>query len=434
MGELLSKEQIKQFIKENGIRTATDAQAALKELFGQTIQAMLEAELDEHLGYGKNDQKNKKTTNRRNGHGTKTVRSDYGEISLEVPRDRDGEFEPVVVGKRQKSVTGIEKQILALYAKGVSTRDIQDHLEQLYGIEASPTLISNITDKVLPLVREWQSRPLAEVYAVVFLDAIHYKVRSEGAITSKAAYMAIGIDLEGQKDVLGMWIGEAESSKFWLGVLNELKNRGTRDILICCTDNLVGFSEAIAAAYPKAEVQKCIVHQVRNSIRFVSYKDVKAVTCDLRRIYTAATESAGLEELERFEEKWEKRYPLIAGSWRANWAELSTFFKYPQELRRIIYTTNVIESYHRQLRKVTKGKSIFPSDDSLLKMLYLVTQDVMRRWTMRTRTGARYCSSYQSSFPGGSIPAWIKGTGMGKSTDYLTHPNLGRTLRMLLNR
>jgi transposase-like protein len=383
MGKLFSKDQIKQFIQENEIKTAQDAQDALKEIFGETLQAMLEAEMDHHLGYVKHDDKSKQTTNRRNGHSTKSVRSDYGEVELEVPRDRDGEFEPLIVGKRQKSVTGIEDQILALYAKGVSTRDIQDHLGQLYGINVSPTFISNVTDKVMPLVREWQSRPLSEVYAVVFLDAIHYKVRCDGAITSKASYMAIGIDLDGQKDVLGMWVGESESSKFWLGVLNEIRNRGTKDILICCTDNLNGFSEAIGAAFPKTDVQKCIVHQVRNSIRYVSYKDVKKVVAGLRQVYTSPSEAAALEELDRFEDEWGKRYPLIIKSWRNNWSELSTFFKYPPEIRRIIYTTNVIESYHRQLRKVTKGKSIFPSDESLLKMLYLVTQDVMRKWTMR---------------------------------------------------
>jgi transposase-like protein len=269
----------------------------------------------------------------------------------------------------------------------------------LYGIEVSPTFVSNITDKILPLVREWQSRPLAEVYAVVFLDAIHYKVRCDGAIVSKASYMAVGIDLDGKKDVLGMWIGESESSKFWLGVLNELKNRGVRDILIICTDNLSGFSEAIAAAFPKAEVQKCIVHQVRNSIRYVSYKDVKKLTSDLRAIYTSPSEAGALEELDRFEEVWGRKYPLIIKSWRNNWSELSTFFKYPPDIRKIIYTTNIIESYHRQLRKVTKGKSIFPSDESLLKMLYLVTQDVMKKWTMRIRDWGQILHQLSVFFP-----------------------------------
>lgn len=399
MEQKFSDELVKQFIKDNDIKNVEDIQSALRDLFGKTLQTMLEAEMDNHLGYQKHDDKNKKTSNRRNGHGKKSVRSGYGEVELEVPRDRDGEFEPLLVGKRQKNVTGIEDQILALYAKGVSTRDIQDHLQMLYGIEVSPTFVSNITDRILPLVREWQSRPLCEVYAVVFLDAIHYKVRCDGAIVSKASYMAVGIDLDGKKDVLGMWIGESESSKFWLGMLNELKNRGVRDILIICTDNLSGFSEAIAAAFPKAEVQKCIVHQVRNSIRYVSYKDVKKLTSDLRAIYTSPSESGALEELDRFEDVWGRKYPLIIKSWRNNWSELSTFFKYPPDIRKIIYTTNIIESYHRQLRKVTKGKSIFPSDESLLKMLYLVTQDVMKKWTMRIRDWGQILHQLSVFFP-----------------------------------
>jgi transposase-like protein len=399
MSKLFSKDQMKQFINSNQIKTTDDIQRALKDMFAETLQAMLEAEMDHHLGYEKHDDKNKQTTNRRNGHGTKSVRSDYGEVAIDVPRDRDGEFEPVIVGKRQRNITGIEEQILALYARGISTRDIQDHLHQLYGIDISPAFISAVTDKILPLVREWQNRPLCEVYAVVFLDAIHYKVRSEGLITSKAAYVAIGIDLDGNKDVLGMWIGEAESAKFWLGVLNELRNRGTRDILIVCTDNLTGFSEAIKAAYPASDVQKCIVHQVRNSIRYVSYKDVKKVCAGLRNIYTAASETAALEELESFESEWGRKYPMIIKSWRANWAELATFFKYPPEIRRIIYTTNMIESFHRQLRKVTKGKSVFPSDESLMKMLYLVTQNVMRKWTMRVREWGQILLQLSVFFP-----------------------------------
>lgn len=399
MGKLFSKDQLKQFIKENQIETTGDIQRALRDLFKETLQAMLEAEMDHHLGYEKHDDKNKQTSNRRNGHTTKSVRSNYGEVNLEVPRDRDSEFDPVVVGKRQKNVAGIEEQILALYAKGVSTRDIADHLGGLYGVDVSATFISDVTDKILPLVRQWQNRPLCEVYAVVFLDAIHYKVRCEGQITSKAAYMAIGIDLEGNKDVLGMWVGEAESAKFWLGVLNELKNRGTRDILIVCTDNLTGFSEAIKAAYPASDVQKCIVHQVRNSIRYVSYKDVKKLCAGLRNIYSAPSETAALEQMDIFEAEWGKKYPMVVKSWRTNWAELATFFKYPPEIRKIIYTTNIIESYHRQLRKVTKGKSVFPSDESLLKMLYLVTQNVMRKWTMRVRDWGQILLQLSIFFP-----------------------------------
>jgi putative transposase len=289
--------------------------------------------------------------------------------------------------KNMKSVNDIQSafQIIAMYAKGVSTRDIQDHLQQLYGIEVSPTLISNVTNKIMPLIKEWQNRPLQTVYAVVFLDAIHFKVNQDGAIINKAAYMVIGIDLDGHKDVLGIWIGEHESAKFWLHVLNELRNRGVQDILITCVDNLRGFTEAISACYPKTEIQMCIIHQIRNSIKYVSYKDLKKITAALKPIYRASTEKAALEELDQFEKTWGDKYPLIVRSWPTNWAEIATFFKYPPEIRRIIYTTNVIESYYRQLRKVTKGKAVFPTDEALLKMLYLVTMDVVRKWTSRVQ-------------------------------------------------
>jgi putative transposase len=396
---LWSKEQLRQFIKENKLVTAQDAQNALKDLFAQTLQEMLEAELDTYLGYEKHDIQKKQTTNSRNGKSKKTIISEYGEHEIEVPRDRQGEFEPVVVKKHQSTVTGIEDQIVAMYAKGVSVRDIQDHLEQLYGVEVSPTMISNVTNKLVPLIKEWQSRPLQSVYAVVFLDAIHFKVKQDGHIVNKAAYMVIGIDLDGNKDVLGMWIGEHESSKFWLGVLNDLKNRGVQDILITCVDNLNGFSQAITASYSKTEIQKCIIHQVRNSTRYVSYKDLKKVTAALKLIYKAATEEAALLELDHFEEVWGSKYPLVIRSWRSNWDELATFFKYPPELRKLIYTTNMIESYHRQLRKVTKGKSIFPTDEALLKMLYLATMDVVRKWTGRVQNWGQILLQLSVFFP-----------------------------------
>lgn len=396
---LWTKEQLRTFIKENKLVTAQDAQNALKELFAETLQEMLEAELDTHLGYEKHEVKAKMTPNNRNGKSKKTVVSEYGEQEIAVPRDRMGEFEPVVVQKHQKNVTGIEDQIIALYAKGVSTREIQDHLQNLYGIEVSPTLISNVTNKIVPLIKEWQNRPLQGVYAVVYMDAIHFKVKQDGAIVNKAAYMVIGIDLDGNKDVLGMWIGENESSKFWLSVLNDLRNRGVQDILIICVDNLSGFSEAIAACYPKTEIQKCIIHQIRNSTRYVSYKDLKKVTADLKPIYKAATEEGALLELDRFEEVWGVKYPLIVRSWRNNWEELSTFFKYPPEIRKLIYTTNMIESYHRQLRKVTKGKSIFPTDEALLKMLYLATMDVTRKWTGRVQNWGQMLLQLSVFFP-----------------------------------
>jgi transposase-like protein len=279
----------------------------------------------------------------------------------------------------------IEDQVLSMYAKGMTTRDIKRHLESLYGIDATPELISRITDKILPLVTEWQNRPLEELYTIVFMDAIHYKVRSEGRIISKAAYTAIGVNLEGIKEVLGIWVGEAESAKFWLSILNQIKNRGVKDILIIAVDGLKGFSEAIASAYPETEVQKCVLHQIRSSTRYISYKDIKAFTRDLKRIYRAATEELALKELDKLEKDWGKKYPLSIKSWRNNWPELATYFKYPKELRKIIYTTNNVESYHRQLRKVTKSKSIFPNDQALLKMLYLATMDATDRWTQRLR-------------------------------------------------
>lgn len=396
---LFTKGQIRELIKERNMKTTDDISAMLKDMFSETLQEMMEAELDTTLGYVKNKDADKATENRRNGHSKKTVVSEFGESEVNIPRDRNGEHEPLIVKKHQKNLTGIEEQIIALYSKGMTVRDIQDHLNQMYGVEVSPTLISNVTNKLMPIIKEWQNRPLERIYAAVFLDAIHYKVRQEGAIVNKAAYMVIGIDMDGRKDVLGMWIGEHETSKFWLVVLNELRNRGVQDILICCVDNLRGFSEAISACFPETEIQKCVVHQIRNSIKYVSYKDVKKVLADLRPVYTAASEPLALDALEGFESTWGGKYPLIISSWRTNWAELSTFFKYPPEIRKIIYTTNMIESYHRQLRKVTKGKSIFPNDESLQKMLYLATMDVLRRWTGRVQNWGQILLQLSIFFP-----------------------------------
>lgn len=392
---MLSKDQIKQMIQQYDIKTTDDIKNAFKELFGEAVQEIMEAELDTHLGYDKHSKENKETINRRNGSSSKTLRSsEYGEVPLTIPRDRKGEFEPLIVKKNQTSLSGLEDQIISMYTKGLSTRDIQEHFTDLYGAEVSPTLISNVTNKVLPLVKEWQNRPLETLYPIIFMDAIHFKVRHEGQIQSKAAYVVLGVNIEGYKDVLGIWIGESESSKFWLMVLNELKSRGVQDILIACTDNLNGFSEAIEATFPQTEIQKCIVHQIRNSVRFVGYKDLKAVTADLKPIYKASTEELAREALSGFEEKWGKKYPIITKSWLDNWTELATFFKYPAELRRIIYTTNVIEGFHRQLRKPTKSKSVFPSDESLLKMLYLITMDVTKKWTMKVHNWGQILSQF----------------------------------------
>ncbi len=382
---IIPKDQLRKLIKQYNLKDTNDIQGMLKDMFGDAIQEMLEAELEDDLGYSRYDYKNKATTNSRNGYSKKSLKSNYGKSDIKVPRDRDGDFEPKIVKKNQTTLPSIDDQVLSMYAKGMTTRDIEKHLESIYGIDASPELISRITDKILPLVTEWQSRPLEEVYAIVFMDAIHYKVRSEGRIVNKAAYTVMGVNLEGIKEILGIWIGEAESAKFWLSVLNEIKNRGVADILIISVDGLKGFSEAIESAYPETEVQKCILHQIRASTRYVSYKDIKAFTAGLKKIYRAATEEKALAELDGFEEVWGKKYPLSIKSWRTNWAELATYFKYPGELRKIIYTTNSAESYHRQLRKVTKSKSIFPNDKALLKMLYLATMDASEKWTMRLR-------------------------------------------------
>ena len=382
---IIPKGQLRKLIKQYNLKDTGDIQNMLKDMFGDAIQEMLEAELENDLGYSRYDYKNKATTNSRNGYSKKSLKSNYGKSDIKIPRDRDGDFEPKVVKKNQTTLPSIDDQVLSMYAKGMTTRDIEKHLESIYGIDASPDLISRITDKILPLVTEWQNRPLEEVYAIVFMDAIHYKVRSEGRILNKAAYSVLGVNLEGIKEVLGIWVGEAESAKFWLSVLNEIKNRGVKDILIMAVDGLKGFSEAIESAYPETEVQKCVLHQIRNSTRYVSYKDIKIFAAGLKKIYRAATEELALAELDSFEEIWGKKYPLSIKSWRTNWAELSTYFKYPSELRKIIYTTNSAESYHRQLRKVTKSKSIFPNDRALIKMLYLATMDVTDKWTMRLR-------------------------------------------------
>lgn len=391
-------DQIRELIKKKNLKTAGDVQEMLKEMFGKTLEQMLEAELENELGYSKYNYQEKDTDNSRNGHSKKKVRSDYGELDLQIPRDRNSEFDPVVVPKNQRDISGIEDQIISMYAKGMTVRDIQEHLKNIYGMDASPTLISNITDKLLPVIKEWQNRPLGEVYPMVFMDAIHYKVRVDGHIASKAAYIAIGVGLGGYKEVLGIWIGENESAKFWLNVLNELKNRGVKDILIVSVDNLSGISEAIRASFPHTQIQKCIVHQIRNSAKYVSYKDLKQFTTDLKPVYKAVSEEAGLAALDAFDEKWGGRYPLAVKSWRNNWSEVSTFFRYPVEIRKLIYTTNMIESFHRQLRKVTKSKSVFPTDDALLKMLYLATMDVSGKWTMKIPNWGMIVSQFSIYF------------------------------------
>ena len=384
--EIARKAKVRELMQELDINDMSDINALFKEFVGDILENGLEAELDDELGYSKYDYRNKDTDNSRNGHSTKTMKTSFGEIDIDVPRDRKGEFEPQLVKKQQTSLSGdIEEKILSMYAKGMTTRDIDAHIREIYGLEVSDSTVSRITDKILPVVKEWQQRPLEEIYAVVFLDAIHYHVRSEGQIVKKAVYIAIGINMSGIKEVLGMWVGENESAKYWLSILNGIRNRGVEDILIACVDGLTGFDNAIEAVYPKTEIQQCIIHQIRNTTRFVSYKDIKALMADLKHVYAAVDEETALYELEVFGEKWNAKYPKIAQSWEANWSKLSTYFKYPQEVRMLIYTTNAIEGFNRQLRKVTKSKSVFPTDDSLLKMLYLAMMDITKKWTGKRR-------------------------------------------------
>ena len=382
--EQARREKIRELLQTSGVSSMEDIQNLFKETIAEFMENGLDAELDDELGYTKYDYKNKETDNSRNGHSSKTLRTSFGDVEVSVPRDRKGEFDPQLLKKNQTSISqDIEEKILSMYAKGMTTSDIEDHIRDIYGIDVSDTTVSRITDKILPIAKEWQQRPLEAVYAVVFMDAIHYHVRSEGRIIKKAVYIAIGINLDGRKEVLGMWVGENESAKFWATVLNGLKNRGVEDIFIACTDNLTGFSSAIEAVFPNTEIQNCIIHQLRNSSKYVSYKDLKALMADLKAVYAAVDEDSALTALDIFAENWDKKYPKISQSWRDNWANLSTYFKFPQEVRRLIYTTNTIEGFNRQLRKVTKSKSVFPTDDSLLKMLYLAMMDITKKWTGR---------------------------------------------------
>lgn len=378
------REMMKDYLKNNDVhvKDGTDVNAVMRDMMSVLLEGVLDEELDEELGYSKYDYRNKETNNSRNGHSSKTMHTSYGDMDVAIPRDRKGEFEPQFIKKYQNTVTqDMEEKIISMYAKGMTTGDIESHMRELYDIDISDSTISRITDKILPIVREWQERPLEEIYAVVFMDAIHFHVRNEGRIVKRAVYIAIGIDMNGRKDVLGMYVGENESAKFWLSIMNGLRNRGVEDILIACVDGLTGFPQAIEAVFPKTEVQHCIIHQIRNSTRFVSYKDSKVLMADLKRVYAAPTEDAALSALDDFGNKWDGKYPKIHKSWNDNWATLSTYFKYPEPVRRLIYTTNAIEGFNRQLRKVTKSKTIFPSDDSLLKMLYLAMMDITKKWT-----------------------------------------------------
>ena len=393
------KENLRNIMKGLEVKNFDDLKDVFKMMVGEMLENGLDGELDDALGYTKYDYRHKEGENSRNGYSKKTLKTSFGETEIKVPRDREGEFEPQLIKKNQTTLTGdIEEKIISMYAKGMTTSDIEAHIKDIYGLECSDTTISRITDKILPVVREWQSRPLEEIYAVVFMDAIHFHVRSEGQIVKKAVYIAIGINMGGIKEVLGMWVGENESAKFWLSVMNSLKNRGLEDILIACVDGLTGFTNAIEAVYPKTEIQQCIIHQIRNTTKFVSYKDIKALMADLKKVYAAVDETTALTELDNFEEKWSNKYPKIAISWRVNWANLSTYFKYPEAVRTLIYTTNTIEGFNRQLRKVTKNKSVFPTDDSLLKMLYLAMIDITKKWTGKRKDWGQIHSQLEIYF------------------------------------
>lgn len=366
-------------------KSTSDIQLKLKRLFAGTIEQMLESEMDEHLGYEKHDVAGNNSGNSRNGYNHKTIISDYGESDLSVPRDRNGQFEPKVLEKWQTRTNEIEQKILAMYAKGMSQRDIEDSLREIYGAEVSQTLISKITDKILPEVNEWQNRPLEDIYPIVYFDGIMFKSRKDNQIINKCVYTVLGIDMDGQKDILGTWISEHESASFYASICSDLKKRGVADIFIACHDNLKGLNDAINAVFPNTKQQLCIVHQVRNSAKFVPYKDRKAVCSDLKKIYSAVNIDEAEYAKEEFREKWDKKYPSIMRSWDANWAELSTIFQYPEEIRRQIYTTNTVEGYHRMVRKFTKSKAIFPTDDSIRKVVYLSVKEISKKWSLPVR-------------------------------------------------
>lgn len=380
--ELSAEEQALVKLIAQKCKGTEDIHAMLKRLFGGSIEVMLDAEMDEHLGYEKHSFEGRNGGNSRNGYTSKTISSEYGETEIVVPRDRQGTFEPRVIAKRQTRTEEIEEKVLAMYSKGMTTRDIEDTLREIYGADVSSSLISRITDKILPDINEWQNRPLEGIYAVVFFDGIVFNVRQESKIIKKCVYSVLGIGMDGHKDILGYWLNENESASFWASVCADLRKRGVNDILIACHDNLKGLNAAINAAFPECANQLCIIHQIRASTRYVPEKDRKAVCVDLKAVYGAVNLEDAEYALEAFREKWNKKYPAILKSWDANWAELVTFFQYAPEIRSLIYTTNAVEGFHRQLRKFTKTRTIFPTDDAVRKAVYLSVREIERKWTM----------------------------------------------------
>jgi len=376
LAELVKGKSPEEILGEGGI---------LKQLTKRLVENALEGEMTEHLGYEPHAAEGKHTGNSRNGKGGKTIHTESGSVGIDVPRDRTGTFEPQLVRKRQRRLEGFDDKVLSLYARGMTTRQIQGHLKELYGTEVSPALISTVTDAVLDDVKAWQNRPLDQVYPIVYLDALHLKIRTDGTVQTRAVYLALGVNLEGHKELLGLWIGEKEGSKFWLSILTELRNRGVHDILIACVDGLTGFPEAIASEFPKTQVQLCIVHMVRNSLRYVSWKERKIVARDLRAIYTSSSAESAQAALDAFAEKWDDRFPSISRSWQDRWQQVIPFFAYPPEIRKVIYTTNAIESMQSQLRRVTRQRGAFPTPESAKKVLYLALDRISKRWSRPIR-------------------------------------------------
>ena len=378
----------------------------LKKLTSRFYSKALDAEMDEHLGYKKNDNAGDNSGNSRNGYTTKTVITDDNDtIEVQVPRDRNSTFEPVIIPKHEKRTPLFNDQIISMYSFGMSTRDIQRHLQQVYGVEVSPETISNITESVMADVREWQTRPLEKSYPILFLDALRVNSRQDGKNVNKALYVALVINWEGKKEVLGLWLADTEGAKFWMSVLTDIKNRGTEDILIACMDGLTGFPDAVKAVFPDTHIQHCIVHMIRNSTKFVSYKDLKAVCKDLKEVYSAINAESGHEALQEFGKKWNDKYPMIQASWERNWNDLTEFFNYPKDIRRAIYTTNAIESLNFSLRKVTKNKSSFPDDDSIYKIMYLAIKNASTRWTMSIKDWGLAVNQFAILFDG-RVPAF----------------------------
>ena len=387
MSAVMNEDQLKALAAElaKDLKSEKDLGALTQQLLKLTVETALNAELEEHLGYGKHDPVGRGSGNSRNGTTPKRLKGQHGEIPIDTPRDRNGTFEPQLVRKGQTRLTQMDDQILALYAKGLSTRDIVGAFKEMYDADVSATLISKVTERVLDQVLEWQNRPLDALYPIVYLDGIVLKIRHNKRVVNKTLYLALGVNLEGHKELLGLWLAETEGAKFWLSVLTELKTRGLEDILIACVDGLKGFPEAIQAEYPQTKIQLCIVHMVRNSLKYVSWKDYKAVTADLKRIYQSATEAEALRELEHFGDTWDAQYPKIAQSWRNHWEHLITLFEYPPDIRKVIYTTNAIESLNSVIRKATKRRKLFPNDESAMKVVYLAVQDAAKKWTMPIR-------------------------------------------------